>query len=354
MNCWWRQQSSKVWDIHKQSIVSHPQYATVAAGTAVQPEVPPILQACKDSTSSPSQWPPHQSTVVQPELHPANTRTAWTTVSRTSQHNSASANKSASLPQTQPCQKSTSVIGDPSSEPNLSCARSTPESLLITPSQESPKTTAKRTTLPMGKTKRIKTSVVGASNTRNIHKFVKSEETDTVVWTNPRCRMQDLENRAHHMIAKDTDLAIIHLGTNDALNSEAEGQCLLNCSDALDCLESTTGDTPLLMCSVPPTRIARGQRRVQMINELIKFKCNKSNKMKFVDTGLTLSDIRKDGVHLTTAGKPKLGSVMRRAVQDFPAHQHRMSLWSMLPMQVWTVNVLIKLLHLQICMVSLQ
>ena len=307
-----------------QSIGSHPQYTAVAAGTAVQPEVPPILQACKDTTS-PSQRLPHQYTVVQPELHPANTQTEWTTVSRTSQRNSASANKSASLPQTRPCQKSTSVIGDPSSKPSLSRARSTPESLL-TPSQGSPKTTARRTTLPMGKTKRIKASVIGASNTRNLHKFVKSEETDTIVWTNPGCRMQDLENRAHHMIAKDTDVAIIHLGTNDALNSETEGQCLLNCSDALDCLESTTGDTPLLMCSVPPTRIARGQRRVQMINELIKFKCNKSNKMKFVDTGLTLSDIRKDGVHLTTAGKAKLGSVMRRAVQDFPAHQHRMSL----------------------------
>ena len=39
------------------------------------------------------------------------------------------------------------------------------------------------------------------------------------------------------MIAQNTDIAIHHLGTNNILDKDRDGQCLLKCDDALEEIE---------------------------------------------------------------------------------------------------------------------
>lgn len=129
--------------------------------------------------------------------------------------------------------------------------------------------------------------------------------------------MQDIGKRADRFLTKDTDLGVIHLGTNNALGNENDAQLLDNCSEALDQIEHGTGRTPLLVCSVPPTHSAHGQRRVHMVNHLLEYYCSKSNKMPFVDTNLLAADIGRDGVHLTDAGKKKLATSLQKAIQGF-------------------------------------
>ena len=173
--------------------------------------------------------------------------------------------------------------------------------------------------------KKASISVIGASNTRNLSKHLQSKDVDSLVWVNPGCRMQDLENRAQHMVTRDTDLAVIHLGTNNALGNETDNDCLVSCSDAMDKMEQTTGDTPLLVCSVPPTHMKHGQRRVNMLNCLLKDKCSRSHKLQYVNTGLLSTDIGRDGIHLTDSGKKKLASSMQQAIQGFLITQHHMN-----------------------------
>ena len=60
-----------------------------------------------------------------------------------------------------------------------------------------------------------------------------------------------------------------------------------------------------------------GQRRVNMINSLLRYKCSMDNKLCFVNTKLTASDIGGDGVHLTDTGKDKLASSIHNATKDF-------------------------------------
>ena len=98
-------------------------------------------------------------------------------------------------------------------------------------------------------------------------------------------------------------LSLIGRLTNDALSTKSDNDCLADCSGAMDSLLDYSVQTPLIVCSVPPTRNQRGQRRVTMINTLLKYKCDMNNRLLFVDTGLTLSDIGNDGVHLTDSGK---------------------------------------------------
>ena len=85
----------------------------------------------------------------------------------------------------------------------------------------------------------------------------------------------------------------------------------------MDSILDYSVQTPLIVCCVPPTRSQRGQRRVTMINTLLKYKCDMNNRLLFVDTGLTLSDIGNDGVHLTDSGKGKLARRIQCESLDF-------------------------------------
>ena len=96
-----------------------------------------------------------------------------------------------------------------------------------------------------------------------------------IVWTNPGCRFQDVENRAQDMI-NDSDM-MVHLGTNDALAKSSNKDCLAQCSDSIDKIQQSTS-VPMLVCSVPPTRSMHGQRRVDMINSFLRYKCSMDNK----------------------------------------------------------------------------
>ena len=159
-------------------------------------------------------------------------------------------------------------------------------------------------------------SVVGDSNVRRLGQYLRPKMNEKyTVWTNPGSRLQDVENRAQDMIS-DSDIAVVHLGTNDALGKSSDNDCLAQCSDSIDKIHQSTS-VPMLVCSVPPTRSMHGQRRVNMINSLLKYKCSMDNKLCFVNTKLTASDIGGDGVHLTDTGKDKLASSIHNATKDF-------------------------------------
>ena len=81
---------------------------------------------------------------------------------------------------------------------------------------------------------------------------------------------------------KNNDIGVIHLGTNDALSNKSDNDCLADCSDAMDSIFDYTEQTPLIVCSVPPTRNQRGQRRIRMLNTLLQYKCDINNRLLFV------------------------------------------------------------------------
>ena len=163
--------------------------------------------------------------------------------------------------------------------------------------------------------------VIGASNTRGLSHFLQSGSIDTTVFVNPGCGFNVLKDRTSHMLSEDTDVAVLHLGTNDVLCSTTDGQCMLQCNEALDKIESThqqhRPNVPLFVCSVPPTRVKRNQWRVDMLNALLWTRCQKSRHLHFLETGVSLQDIGRDGIHLTPEGKAKLATAIVNSVQDF-------------------------------------
>ena len=119
-----------------------------------------------------------------------------------------------------------------------------------------------------------------------------------------------------------TDVAVLHLGTNDALGQTSDAQCMLRANIALSRIEEAHQrahpNVPLIVCSVPPTYSRTGQDRVNDINNILWSRCQKSKNLHFLHTGLSFHDIdRRDGVHLTDNGKVKLAEAIISGVQDF-------------------------------------
>ena len=123
------------------------------------------------------------------------------------------------------------------------------------------------------KTTKPKIAVVGDSNARSLYKHLDHTVTDTTVWVNAGCKAEDVKSRARD-IPKDSDIGVIHLRTNDALSNRSDNDCLVECSDAMDSILDYSEQTPLIVCSVQPTRSKTGQRRVRIINTLLKYKCH--------------------------------------------------------------------------------
>ena len=71
-------------------------------------------------------------------------------------------------------------------------------------------------------------------------------------------RYPNLQNRAHHMVSGN-DVAVLHLRTINALSDDSDNDCLSDCSYAIDRIQDSIGDIPLVVCAVPPTDNKQGQ-----------------------------------------------------------------------------------------------
>ena len=77
-----------------------------------------------------------------------------------------------------------------------------------------------------------------------------------------------------------------------------------------------------------------------MINTLLKYKCDMNNRLLFVDTGLTLSDIGNDGVHLADSGKAKLTRRVQCESLDFYRNVSSRHMWVQFLVQLQTLIIL--------------
>ena len=88
-------------------------------------------------------------------------------------------------------------------------------------------------------------TVIGASNISDTSKqlqtlfklLVQTKQCDTVAYYSPETRVQDLTPRVKNEIARNTDVSVLHLGTDNVLDEDTDGQFLLRCDDPLNHIE---------------------------------------------------------------------------------------------------------------------
>lgn len=164
---------------------------------------------------------------------------------------------------------------------------------------------------------KVHAAVIGASNMRSMGSRLQSSELDSTVWVNPGCGFQHVDTRTRNMTTDKTDVVVVHLGTNNCVSDETEGQSMIHCLRALNTMERAHRDMPVIMCSVPPTRDPQAQVKVDNMNALIQQRCDMSHNMDYLDTNLTLNDIGRDGIHMTASGKDKLAMKIKIRLQSF-------------------------------------
>jgi len=330
-----------------------PQFASVASGGArAKTPTIPLLKPCNNANRGKSPYTPRFSPVTgnparaQPE--PARPPPQMQTPPAPNRRRRKSGRKNSASGAHGPWTAAASLAGQPGSKhpaPSLQGqnASTTPmaaASLAGQPGSKdpvpslqgmnapsAPTTGAQQGERPKGAEKpaqsqrKAKVTVVGASNMRDLSANLQTSDVDTLTYTNPGCQLHQMAARLPSMIARDTDIAVLHLGTNDALNSPSDSQCLCDADEALKSTkrthQHTRPDVPMFVCAVPPTRNRKAQPRVDMLNDLYRWHCARSVNLHFVDTGLSTRHLAKDGIHLTPEGKSWLASSIITATRDF-------------------------------------
>lgn len=170
---------------------------------------------------------------------------------------------------------------------------------------------------------KVKLTDVGASNLRQCGARLSTDQVDGIAFVYPGAQFSQMPSRILKTITRSTDVLALHLGTNDALNADTEGQALLGVKSALESVKRNT-DIPLVVCAVPRTHNRRANNIRSKINDYLEYECSRhADRMTFVDCGLTLHDIGKDGVHLIPAVKDKVSKAITAAAVGFPKAHSR-------------------------------
>ena len=144
---------------------------------------------------------------------------------------------------------------------------------------------------------------------RGLSPKLQTRDTAAIAFVHLGRQLSQLAHLFSNMAAKDTDVAVLHLGTNGALKAVTDGQCVLNADSALQNINiehvhlRTRPDIPILVCVVPPTTLQSGQRHVAMLNSLLQCRCTQSRHIHYVETNLSTGDLSKDGVTPHNCGK---------------------------------------------------
>ena len=167
----------------------------------------------------------------------------------------------------------------------------------------------------------LRTTLIGASNIRDMSKRLQTDHCNATAIYSPGIPLQEMAPRVKHTVSHNTDVAIVHLGTNNALDKDSHGQCMLKSDDAIRRIDKERTEShpevPLVFCSVPPTRKRPVQRRVDMLDALLRRRCQQNPTIHFLDTQLTVNDTGRDGIHLTATGKDRLAHAINTYVQGF-------------------------------------
>ena len=146
---------------------------------------------------------------------------------------------------------------------------------------------------------RPKQVLVGDSNMRNCsHMLNNDNNINSTLWCIPGAKIVDTTTRLKDMTSRYNDAIALHLGTNDVLNAISEGQAMIGISDALDEIRKSSS-VPIIVCAVPPTKKTQHDKLIGMVNNFVKYQCEKfPTTMSFLNPGLKISDIQDDGIHL--------------------------------------------------------
>ena len=157
--------------------------------------------------------------------------------------------------------------------------------------------------------------IIGDSNVRGLGVLAQTEEISAAVVVNRGARVQDVADRVPMMLRPESDVVVLHLGTNNILDRNAStSDSVKHYDKSIDQIKTHIGKRLLMVCAVPHCKDERTTVETQKLNCYLKRKCERLG-MHFIDASLTIADLGTDTVHLNRAAKLHLaGSIVMSAM----------------------------------------
>lgn len=167
---------------------------------------------------------------------------------------------------------------------------------------------------PPSRLSRPRATVIGSSIVRGTGKYITSPQIDSCVYVNPGAKVADITEKVLTQCSLRDDAIVISCGGNDAATSSVSN-IIHDYDYLLDTLTGYCPDAHIVVSSVTPRSSPTINKRINQLNSYLQGKClSIPEKLTFMDSNITHSHLRRDGVHLTHDGTHRLGSNINNAI----------------------------------------
>ena len=160
-----------------------------------------------------------------------------------------------------------------------------------------------------GNNTRTRAAIIGTSLIRGISSNIKATDVHPCVYVHPGRNLPQIRSRIAATVRDNPDVVVLQAGSVD-IRQHHERAVMTELEETVISLkQATKGTTKILLSTIPKRSNSTDDRRARMVNNHMKFMATKDRRLSIVENNnITLSDLHKDGIHLSPDGKQKLAS----------------------------------------------
>ena len=181
--------------------------------------------------------------------------------------------------------------------------------------QSIPSASPRHTRQPSVNTRgRVKVSIIGSSNARNVAPLVNNKHIDATGFIYPGYTAGQIAKRIRNTPL--TGATVIHAGTNN-LEAQPLAKCMAELRELMDSVHNQNPNSPMIVCEIP-YRYDKSELndKVDRVNNYLKRLCQGRPTYHLLPHDYNHEDYTKDRLHLNERGKTKLAYEIRRILRN--------------------------------------
>ena len=156
---------------------------------------------------------------------------------------------------------------------------------------------------------------------RGLGHIMSDTDIDACCYTNPGAKTNHIVGRIEQLTRPSGEVIVLQIGSNNMPDDTA-----LTFIDKLDeLIDDVTSLRPLSQVIVAsiPLRIdsySHLNKVIRSVNQFIKNKCNKDERLHYLNQSFTYNEFSKGGLHLNIHGKARYAQNVKSMVRNIMCH----------------------------------
>ena len=174
---------------------------------------------------------------------------------------------------------------------------------------------------PRTSPQKTRVAIVGSSMVRGLRHMVSDTDIDACCYTNPGAKTDHIVGRIGQLPRPSDEVIVLQIGSNNMPDDAA-----LTLIDKLDeLIDDVTNLRPLSQVIVAPIPLridsySHLNKEIKSVNQFIKNKCNKDERLHDLYQSFTYNEYSKDGLHLNIHGKALYAQNVKSMVRNILCH----------------------------------